>query len=67
MLQDHITPLKVLFGTDQSELRAQENVSCMAIVEDGKLIRNFYTTRSGVFARVFKGGVVWRGKQCGLR
>ncbi len=57
MLQDHITPLKVLFGTDQSELRAQENVSCMAIVEDGKLIRNFYTTRSGVFARVFKGGV----------
>lgn len=49
MLQDHITPLKVLFGTDQSELRAQENVSCMAIVEDGKLIRNFYTTRSGVF------------------
>ncbi len=57
MLQDHITPLKSLFGSDQSELRAQENSNCIVIVENGKMTRNSFAARSGVFARVFKGGL----------
>lgn len=57
MLHDHITQLKSLFDQDQSELRAQENTQCRVMIEDGKLVRNFYTARSGVFARVFKGGL----------
>ncbi len=56
MLGDCITPLKSLFDS-QSELRAQENSNCMAIVENGKLLRNFESSRSGVFARVFRGGL----------
>lgn len=57
MLMDYITPLKSLFGSDQTELRAQDNSGCFAVVEDGKLVNNSFTTRSGVFARVFKGGL----------
>lgn len=57
MLEDHVTLLKPLLSGDQSELRAQENTNYQAIVEDGHLIKNFSQARSGVFARVFKGGV----------
>lgn len=56
MLQDFITPLKSLFTT-QSELRAQVNENCDAVVKDGVLTRNSFTTRSGVFARVYEGGL----------
>lgn len=57
MLPDHITPLKALFDQNQTELRAQENSRCHAKVRDGKLIDNCFFTRSGVFARVFCGGL----------
>ena len=57
MLEDHITLLKPLLIGDQSELRAQENTNCYVIVENGHLIKNSNISRSGVFARVFKGGL----------
>ncbi len=56
MLNDILTPLKSQF-TYQTELRAQQNLNCQVLVKDGKLVRNLYTDRSGVFARVFKGGL----------
>lgn len=56
MLDDLITPFKKRFIT-QTELRVQENLHTQAVVENGKLKRNMYTSRSGVFARVFQSGL----------
>lgn len=56
MLEDFITPLKSLF-TSQSELRAQSNEECQVALKDGKMTRNLSANRSGVFARVFRGGL----------
>lgn len=56
MLNDIITQFKPQFTT-QTELRAQENILYRAVVKDGKLTQNSYSSRSGVFARVFQGGL----------
>lgn len=56
MLDDLITPFKKRFIT-QTELRAQENLYTQVIVENGNLKCNMFTSRSGVFARVFQGGL----------
>lgn len=57
MLGDHISSLKSLFNENQSELRAQENLHFVFQLRDGKVTRNYSSSRSGVFARVFSGGV----------
>lgn len=57
MLNDCITSLKPRFGDEQTELRAQERSHCRVVLEDGKITCNLYTICSGVFARVFSGGL----------
>ena len=56
MLSDLVLDYKPYFR-EHTELRAQENRQCMVIVKDGKVSNSYISEKSGVFARVFKGGL----------
>lgn len=56
MLSDLVLDYKAHFWED-TELRAQENRSCSVLIKDGVVVKNAVSERTGVFARVFKGGL----------